>query len=302
MNELLELPDALRARVTARLEPRALALLEQAAALALRLHADEVGPEHLLCALMADEDCAAHRAVVHAFADPETLGEETLALAAGILVCGSSVSLPFSEGAVQALRAARAHADAREEAVVTPAHLLAAAIEALPADLREATADAGYAPEALPVGAPPRELARPVATLAGSLFSTLSEPAKRVLSSAARLARSERLAAIAPVHLAVATLHEDPALGRACGLSASRARMLYRGRGEDPTPLPQRALPADAPLEGFLEGLEAGTQSLGLLARFHAGGTPELARVLMHHRIAPALIERVRGAFEDPPA
>jgi len=39
-----------------------------------------------------------------------------------------------------------------------------------------------------------------------------------------------------------------------------------------------------------------------LLARFLAGGTPELARLLARHRITPALLERAQAAFEDPEA
>jgi hypothetical protein len=299
---MLEFDGDLRTRLEARLEPHALRLLERSAELALRLHADEVGPEHLLCALMADEDCAAHRAVQHAFADPGTVGEEALALAAGILISGSAVSLPFSEGAVRALEGARVHARARGEAAVLPAHLLAAAMGALPAQLREEAFEAGYDAAGLPSGAPPDAPGAADVPPAGALLGSLSEAAKQALSGAARLARQERQEAIGPVQLALACLLDEPALGRACGFTASRARMLFRGRGEDPTPPRPRSMPPDESFEAFLGGLGAGTTSVGLLARFHAGGTPELARILTHHRIGPDLLERAARAFRDPGA
>jgi hypothetical protein len=295
---MLELPEDLRARLEARLSPHARALLERASELALRLHADEVGPEHLLCVLMADADGAAHRAVLHAFADPGTIGEETLALAAGIGISGSAVSLPFSAGAVNALERARGHARERGDAQVLPSHVLAAALEALPAELREEVADAGYDPGGLPSGAPPvgGEWSAP----SGTLFASFSEAAKKALSGAARLARQERLGSIGPAHLAVACLMEEPGMGRGCGLTASRARMLFRGRSEDLSTPAARDLPPDEELLAFLERLGEGTGSLGLLAGFLAGGTPELAQLLGRHRISAALLERAAGAFEDP--
>ena len=98
------------ARLGQRLAPYARETLERGASLAARLHADEVSPEHWLAALLADEECAATRAVLHAFADPETIGIEVLAQCSGIMVVGSGRTLPFSVRAVSALRAARAGA------------------------------------------------------------------------------------------------------------------------------------------------------------------------------------------------
>ena len=122
------------------------------------------------------------------------MAEETLALAAGILVTGSAASLPFSEGGVRALEAARARRARRGEACVLPAHLLHAALGALPADLRAEVEDAGcdlaalearFGPPGRAVdGAPDR---RAVPGLRGA------GPA-RPLDGAARLARQERLA------------------------------------------------------------------------------------------------------------
>lgn len=296
---MLELPSQLQARIEGRLTPHGLALLDRAGELALRLHADEVGPEHLLCALMADEECAAHRAVVHAFADPGTIGEETLALAAGILISGSAVSLPFSTGAVRALEAARLHARGRGEAQVRPSHLLATALQVLPEELREELDEAGYEPAGLPTGAPPPAADDPPRP-SGSLFASYSEEARKALSGAARLARQDRLGSIGPAHLALACLLEEPGLGRGCGLSASRARLLFRGRSEDTTPPPARALPPDEGLLGLLERLEAGAGSLALLAGLLSEDTPELARLLARHRVSAALLERAGTAFQDP--
>jgi len=50
----------------------------------------------------------------------------------------------------------------------------------------------------------------------------------------------------------------------------------------------------------FLEGVEPGADSLALLARFLAGGTPELAQILIRSKVTPTLLERARGAFRDP--
>jgi Clp amino terminal domain, pathogenicity island component len=278
-----------------RLQPYGLRLVEQAAELALRLHADEVGAEHLLCALMADEDCAAYRAAVYAFADPPTVGEEALAMAAGILISGSAASTPFSTGAVRALEAARDQALALSEAQARPGHLLEAAVAALPDELRAEVLDAGY--RGAETAAAPRSVPVP-----GGLFRIYSESAKKALSAAARLARQEHSDAIGPAHLALACLLEEPELARQRGLSASRARMIFRGRFSDPTPTERRALAPDESFTAFLAGLERASGSLELLARFHAGGTPELAKLLARHRLIPALLERAAGAFADPEA
>jgi hypothetical protein len=136
----------------------------------------------------------------------------------------------------------------------------------------------------------------------GSLFRTYSESAKKALSAAARLARQEHSDAIGPAHLALACLLEEPELGRQRGLSASRARMIFRGRFADPTPIARRALPPDDAFAAYLSGLEPTSGSLALLARFHAGGTPEIAKLLARHRLIPALVERSAGAFVDPEA
>jgi ATP-dependent Clp protease ATP-binding subunit ClpA len=281
------------------LAPHARHTLERCCDLALRIHADEVGPEHLLMALMDDEDGAAHRAVVHAFADPETIGGEALAMASGILVSGSAASLPFSPGGVRALRRARAHAAERGDAQVVEAHLLLAASRALPADaLADLEAGGWNAAEleaTLGKGAAPEPVKDE-----GGLFRHYCDDAKRMLSQAAKAARQDKAAAIGPAHLLLACLGASPERARAAGLSLSRARVTLNGRTHDDSEVEARALAADDALAALLGGLGTGATTLELLGRFHAGGTGELAQLLERHRVTPALLERVSGVFLDP--
>src|SRR5262245_36528597 len=118
--------------------------IERSGEYAARLHADEVGPEHVLCTLMDDENSAAHRAVVHAFADPATIADETRAMAAGITVSGSAASLPFSELGVRALRGARALAARGGGGAVGLAHLLDATFAQFDGELRAQFESAGW--------------------------------------------------------------------------------------------------------------------------------------------------------------
>lgn len=296
---MLQIPDGLRARLESRARPYALALIRRAGRYAAELHADEAGVEHLVCTLMADPDCAARRAVEHAFADPETLADEVRALAAGILVTGSAASLPFSPGGVLALHAARDAAAAAGRAEVRPALLLACALEQLPADLRAALDEAGYERAGLEQAAGPTGVV-PSQAPEGSLFRRFSEESKRCLSAAARISRGDRGASIGPAHLVLACLQSRRELERAGALSASRVRMLLRERMLDPTPLSPRPIEPDEVLEAFLAALPQDCDSLTLLARCHGGATPEVAAVLTRHRVTAALLERSAGAFRDP--
>jgi ATP-dependent Clp protease ATP-binding subunit ClpA len=298
---MLELPPDLRARLDRHLLPYARGLIESSARYAAYLHADEVGAEHLLCTLMEDEECAAHRLVEHAFADPETLADEVRALAAGIMVTGSSASLPFSEGGVLALESARRLAAERREASVQVAHLLAAALDGLPEDLRAAAHEAGYDRAGLDALFGPG-VATGAARSEGSLFRHFSEDAKRCLSAAARLARGSQGEPIGPAHLILSCLQGRTDLEGGAGLSAARMRVLLRGRMQDPTPLANRALEPDSTYLTFLSELPERAGSLELLARYHAGPTPEIAQVLLRHRVTPALLERAAAAFSDPPS
>ncbi len=301
MQTALELPAGLRARLERSLEPYARTLVESSAHYALRLHAEEVGPEHLLCALMEDEDCAAHRVVLHAFADPRTLADEVRSLAAGIMVTGSAASLPFSEGGVRALASARHAASTLGASLVETAHLLKAAVEALEAGLRAQFEEAGYDAGQLERARGSQVAGGPVPE-EGALFRRFSEAAKKTLSAAARVARQTEDHAIGPAHLVLACLSSETALERACGVTASRARLILRGRTEDKTPLAARVLPADLSYVAYLEELPESTSSAVLLLRFHAGRTPEIAQLLLRHKVTPGLLERARHAFQDPPA
>lgn len=284
----------------ARLAPYARGLLERGARLALTLHADEFGPEHLLCALMDDEDCGAHRLALHAFADPPTISGEALSLAAGIMISGSSAALPFSTLGVQALRRARADAARRQSTAVEISHLVLASFDELEPAVREQLSDSGWsraALEALATRAGPA--ARSVEDQ-GALFRSFSEDAKRLLSAAGKLARQHEHAAISPGHLLLASLTWDQTLERAAGLPPSRVRMALRGRLDDRTPAPERPLPLDESAEAFLARIAPGATSVALLAGFHAGLTPELAQVLNRHKLTPALFERAGASFADP--
>jgi ATP-dependent Clp protease ATP-binding subunit ClpA len=281
------------------LAPYARGTLERCRDFALRIHADEAGPEHLLCALMEDEDAAAHRAVQHAFADPATIAEETLALASGILVSGSAVSLPFSPGGVRALSGARELAARRSARAVETAHVLLAAARALP---HEAFADleaAGWSDEGL-TDALEDGGGGAAVTTAGALFRHYSEDAKRLMAQSAKTARQDGAPAIGPAHLLLACLGAELPLAHACGVSVSRARVVLRGRTHDQSEVERRALDADDALVEFLDGLAPGATTLELLERFHCGGTAELAQLLERHRVTPALLERVQGVFADP--
>lgn len=275
-------------------------VLAAARELALEIHADEVGPEHLLCALMADEDGAAHRAVVHAFADPETIGAETLALAAGILVSGSNASLPFSAGGVRALEGARALAAERSDGAVREGHLLVASVRALPPELALELEAAGFRPSgALELAAGDAGERGPVAT-SGGLFRRFTEEAKRALSAALQVARQDEARAIAPAHLLQACLARSAELARAAGLSPSRARACLRGRTHDASRPTPRAIDVDEGLGRLLADLAPGAGSVALLGAFHSGSTPELAALLARHRVTPALLERLSGELDDP--
>jgi ATP-dependent Clp protease ATP-binding subunit ClpA len=291
------MPLAVPRDLERRLSPYGRYLLARCGECASSLHADEAGPEHLLSTLMDDEACAAHRAVLQAFADPESISGEARALSAGIMVTGSAASLAFSVRGVRALERARELASSHRPEV-TPAHLLLACVGELEDDLRVAIDAAGFEPAALePLLGPSDDAPWPDG---GPLFRRFSEDSKRALSAAARVARQACDAAISPAHVLLAVLQSEAELARAGGISASRARLLLRGRTADPTRPPPREIPADEALEGFLAGLPEGASSLAMLRGFHAGGTPELAQILSRHRMSAALLERAQAGFEDP--
>jgi ATP-dependent Clp protease ATP-binding subunit ClpA len=279
--------------------PRALgayarASLERAEGLARRLHAAELSPEHWLVTLLGDESCAATRTVLHAFADPETLAAEVMALCEGIMVVGSGRTLPFSVRAVEALGLARSAALARGTTAVVPTDTLTAALACLTVEARsrlEPLLAPSVAQAARTEAALPRE---------GAFFRSFGAEALRALAASARLAGQLGRTAIGPAHLLLGVLEASPAAREACGLTLGRARLALTGLDEDPTPLPERRAPPSAALRTLLEALPEAAQTSDVLAWLLAYGSPELTALLRRQKVTVALAERCRNVFRDP--
>lgn len=293
-----------------RLDPYVGTLLAAAGRRALRLHADQVTVEHLLGVCMEDGECAAYQVVEHAFADPETLDQELLALSPGIMVVGSAAVLPFSPRAVEALRAARDAALGAGAAAVRVGVVAGCAARVLPEptrdDLRAAGLDEGrLAPAAAEGPGTPEQAADPEPAAdpeqAGrSLFERFDEPAKRALALANKGAHGRGEHSIGPAQLVIACLRAAPELEALAGLSAARARELLAGRTADDSEPAPRLIPPHPELSGFLERVPGGGGSLDLLAAGHALGREEIVGLLLRHRITEPLLERARDAFRDP--
>jgi hypothetical protein len=290
------------APLTARLAPYARASFERAAELAARLHADEISPEHWLAALLADESCAATRAVLHAFADPETIGVEVLALCAGIMVVGSERTLAFSVRGVEALRAARARAARRAGTQVEPADVFHAALGCLTPELGSRLAQLGGATLDPGPGDPPpsREAGTPVRDT-GPLFRHFSQDALRALGASGKFAATLGRSSIGPAHLVLGTLEADAALRERTRLTPGRVRLACAGLDEDETPLPPRALDGDERVHELLAALPEGGGTLDVLGWILARGSAELVALLRRQKVTYALFERCRGAYQDPP-
>jgi hypothetical protein len=277
-------------------------LLERSEAYANWLLADQVEVGHLLGTLMETEECAACRAALQSFADPASIAEESRALSSGIMVTGSSASLPFSPAGLAALERSRELARAHASAAVEPAHLLAAAHSELPAQTREEFEAAGFDGPRLS-GQFGRAHAWPEgAADSGSLFRRFSESSKRALSLAAREARTGGERSISAARILLGCLALEPELGGACGVSGARARALVRGRTADPSPTLRRDLPPDEALAQLVVELPLDAGSLAMLIGIHSPRTAELARLLTRARLTPAALQRLRGVLEDPRA
>ncbi|TAJ08072.1 MAG: hypothetical protein EPO68_15830 [Planctomycetota bacterium] len=278
------------AALVARLSPYGRRALEAAGDHALLWHARTTCPEHLLWELMRDDDAAAHRAVVHAFADPESIAVEALALCEGLFVVGSGVTLPFSVRTVRALFAARALADASNAAAVGVAEVLEAALGELPElaaalelPLRRVDAAVVIDPEA-----------------GHGLFRGYSQDARRCLSQGCKLAHRLGRTSIAPAHILMCALEQEPELGARFGLAPLRVRAALAGRDGDPTPPAERAIGLDGSFEPFLAALPESSGTLGLLAAFVAHGSPEVQALLKRHRITAAMLEHAAPVYRDP--
>jgi len=233
--------------------------------------------------------------VLAAFADPETIASEILALADGILVVGSRAALPFSPRAVAGLFSARARAAERGASVLDTGAILAQMVRELDGEVRDALAEAGLSLDELePTGGPGGVRAE------GPLFRDTTEGARRVLSRAGRLAAGEGDPSIAPGHVVLAALDDDRELSGRAGLGAARARLVLSGRTRDETPIADRPLPASEELLTVLGILPEEAGSLAMMRAFHAGGTAEIAGILTRHRVTGAFLERADRGLRDP--
>lgn len=281
------------ARASAHLGSYARESLVRAASLAGRLHAETVSPEHWLAALLEDEECGATRAVLHAFADPETIGIEVRALCAGIMVVGSDRALPFSVGALAALGRARGAALERAAAAVTPHDVFRAARGELPEALRQRVPAGPETVEAATPGAEPFRADEPY-------FRHFAPVALRALGAACRAAAALERDAIGPAHLLLGCLDCDESLRHEVGLTAGRLRIALAGYDEDPTPLAIRPLEGDPRLLALLGSLVQGAGTLQVLAELLARGNEELIALLQRQKVTATLVERCRGGFTDP--
>jgi len=293
-----------------RLAPYARSLLGRAGDHALRLHADVVSREHLLAVLMDDPESAAHQLVLHAFADPETIAEEALAISPGVMVVASSATLPFSPLGLRALQRARELAIEQGADEIAVDALLAGATEWLQEDARAALAavdESGEAGDAIgaehdtartSTGSPTRS---PSAIAPdGPLFKFFSMDAKRSLAAAGRGASQLGQTSISPAQVVIGCLRTATTLAERSGLTWQRARLLLGGHTLDETAPEPRLLPPDEELVGLLSGLDEGATSLGLLRAVLVGGAPELAEILTRQKVSETLLERAQGAFQDP--
>ncbi len=276
-----------------RLSPYLSRVLERAAQLALEVHADFLSVEHVIGAVLRDEDSAANQTIVFAFADPETLGLELLALSPGIMVVGSAATRPFSPRAVEALERARRWAAASGSERVEIESLGAAAASVLPVELLAALRDAGYH-DVVPPEPSASDPSRPAPSL------RLAEAAKLALSRATKATARANEPAIGPARIFHACLQAGPELEARIGLTAARARLVLEGAFIDRSPLPSRELGADETLLAFLSRLPAHAGSLELLAACHHASTPELSELLLRHKIAPELLQRAAAELTDP--
>ena len=266
-----------------------------AAELALSLHADVVSREHLVCVLLSDAESALSELVEHAFADPETLHQDALALAPGILVVGSGATMPFSVRAVRAARRAVKLAQRAGLSRVTPACVLKAAYEELSTDALAQLKGAGCLPTGVKLEGEQGDL--PAGT---HLFHPFNDEARRTLTSASRLAAQVKRRTLTPADLVAGALSEDAGLPQEFGADAASVAVLLRPFAEDTTPPLPRDLKDDEELSQLWSSLSQGAGSLEVLEVILREPEGELAQVFCRQKVTSALLERSRATFVDP--
>lgn len=297
MKSLLESNDTKLGRALDELAPYLRGLVDNGVRRALWLHADQVHPEHVLGAILGDEDSAAGQVIEHAFADPETLDTELLALSPGLMVVGAKAVLPFSSESIAVLRKARSRALDQARAELGASELARACAEALPQAVQEALGKPDWSQD------PSDEGVEATSRLSsdGHLFQGLSGAAKRSLVRACRSATHRKERSISSLGLLIAALEEDPALRSASGWSPSRIRSATDGQTPPALDPPEGPLTPSPALAALLTRLPSGADSLDFLAASLAGAQAEVAACFGRHRITPDLVERARAAFRDPP-
>ena len=298
MSLALRTPDERRAH--ARLAPYARHSLEEAARFAHRLHADELTVEHLFSALLFDEESGAAQVVLHAFADPETLATEILAMCPGITVVGSARCLPFAPGGVRLLLAARARAAAAGAARVEPLHLLAESLGELPGPIRSTLREAGVPdPDTWPAARTPGSGEAPVDEV-GALFRNFSNDSKRALSAAGHQAVRLGRGSVSAAHVLLGCLEVDGDLRQASALTPARARAAIGRDDADESLPPPRELAPSPELLSFLGHAPEAADTVGLLGLLLERGEPELQQLFLRQKVAPEVVERCRGELTDP--
>lgn len=280
-----------------RLSPYLQRMLVAAHVRALEIHADELAREHLMERLYADDDSALHAAVLDAFADPEGMAVESLALSPGILVVGAGQATPFSTLAIQAVRAARRIAIERGAEEITLREVLLGALEVLPDETRAALHAAGLqtaplAGDALLRSSSIRE--------SGHLFHAFANDARKMLVAAAREATSAEEPSISPARLFMSALQADRESAAACGLTSHRARLVLDGGTMDLTPPPQRELPLDPAFGAFLSALPPGAGSIDVALALLNEPRHELAQILIRQKVGVDRLRAARSVFADP--
>ena len=277
-----------------RLAPYVRGLMDAASSKAVHLHSDQVDVTHVLHACMTDEECAANEAVSYAFADPETIAFELLALTPGLMVVTSKAVLPFSSAAIRAFTQARQEALQEGAGELGLGRILAHCAAHLPATALTALQKAGWqdAPTTGPKEGALQEH--------GHLFQGLSSSAKQALSRACKSAAREGQDDIPCGHLMRAALEVEGELATQTGFTAARIRSLLGTQEEAAAALRPSGIPAADGLVLLLKSLPQGGDSLDLLKAAMAGASPELAVLFQRHRLTPELLERARAAFQDP--